>query len=92
MLDYDSSRRASADATQVLSGHADAVLCVAFAPASNVLASGSSDGEIKLWDTGNWRTVRTLTGHKDFVQGLTFHPNGKLLVSASFDKSVRCWV
>jgi WD40 repeat protein len=48
-----------AHGSQVLSGHTDAVLSVAFAPSSGLLASGSSDGGVRLWETKGWKMVRS---------------------------------
>jgi WD40 repeat protein len=40
-----------------------AVRSVAFSPDGRLLASGSEDKTIKLWDVATGREVRTLTGH-----------------------------
>jgi COMPASS component SWD3 len=45
---------------RTLKGHTDWVNSVAFSPDGKLLASGSADGTIKLWDVATGQEVRTL--------------------------------
>ncbi|XP_038619270.1 WD repeat and SOCS box-containing protein 2 isoform X2 [Tachyglossus aculeatus] len=57
-----------------------------------VLATGLSDGHIKVWEVHTGRLLLNLAGHQDVVRDLSFAPNGNLiLVSASRDKTLRIW-
>jgi WD40 repeat protein len=67
------------------------VLAVAFSPDDKLLASGSADQTIKLWDVVTGKERRTLTGHTDRVSGIAFSPTGKRLASSSGDGTVRLW-
>jgi hypothetical protein len=72
-----------------LRGHTGAVTAVAFSPDDRLLASGSADCTIKLWDTASGKEVVTLKGHSDRVTGVAFSPDGKRLLSASADKTMK---
>jgi WD40 repeat protein len=44
----------------LLKGHTDAVDCVSFAPDGKVLASGSKDGTVRLWDVASGKEMAVL--------------------------------
>ena len=76
-----------------VSGHTSIVLSLAFKPNSYVLASGSWDDTIRIWDVGIniRRHVRTLRGHTGDVRSVAWSPDGRTLASASEDGTVRLW-
>ena len=75
-------------------GHTDDVMSLAFKPNSYVLASGSQDDTVRIWDVediNNLRHVRTLRGHTGNVNSVAWSPDGRTLASASRDGTVRLW-
>lgn len=74
-----------------LSGHADTVSAVAFSPNSLMLASGSFDRTVRLWDFRSVKQLRILKGHEDSILAIVFSEDGKRLGSASADRTVRLW-
>lgn len=75
----------------ILKGHTDSVLCVACSPHGRLLASGSKDSTIRLWNLGSQREVRQMQGHTGYILSLAFSPDGCLLASGSADKTIRLW-
>ena len=73
-----------------LEGHTDGVAAVSFSPDGSLLASGSSDGTILLWDMRSRERVATL-GHTDGVAAVSFSPDGSLLASGSSDGTILLW-
>ncbi|KAL4778102.1 hypothetical protein BJX76DRAFT_162903 [Aspergillus varians] len=62
---------------QTLEGHSDGVQSVVFSADGQMLASGSDDHTIKLWDTKTGSEIRTLEGHSSWVQSVVFSADGQ---------------
>ncbi|KAJ5301596.1 hypothetical protein N7508_006459 [Penicillium antarcticum] len=78
---------------QTLEGHSDWISNVAFSPDSQIVASGSGDETIKLWDHLTGRELQTLQGHSDWVRSVAFSSDCQIqiLASSSDDKTIKLW-
>ena len=68
-----------------------AVNSVAISPDGKILASGSDDKTIRLWNIDTEQAISTLTGHSRAVQSVAFSPDGTILASGSDDQTVKLW-
>ncbi|NER26679.1 MAG: protein kinase [Symploca sp. SIO1C4] len=96
-LQQANSRVASAKLSLIstITGHSGTVYAIAFSPDGQILASGSADKTIKLWQLKMAWEIRTLGGwfskHSDAVRAVAFSPNGKIIASGSDDKTIKLW-
>lgn len=73
-----------------LIGHTDEVTCLAFSPDGKLLASGSADKTVRIWDVATERTRNVLHGATDMILGLAFSPDGHLIMRSA-DNTVSFW-
>ena len=70
-------------------GHLEAVNCVAFSSSDNIIASGSDDETIRIWDLDTGDQIRVIQlplpeTDADNITSLSFSPNGKQLVNGTY--------
>ncbi len=64
-----------------LKGHTNSVLSVAVSPDGKIIASGSADRTLKLWDAASGQELRTLKGDLSTVTRMAFSPDSKTLAA-----------
>jgi WD40 repeat protein len=74
-----------------LTGHSDKINAVGISPDGQILASGSQDGTINLWNIDTAELMDAIAAHSEGVTSLTFSPDGKTLVSGSADSTINVW-
>jgi WD40 repeat protein/tRNA A-37 threonylcarbamoyl transferase component Bud32 len=57
----------------------------------SILASGSDDHTVKIWDLNSRQKIRTLKGHSGWVYSVAISPNAQTVVSGSNDKTIKIW-
>jgi WD40 repeat protein len=75
----------------VQTGHSGQVLSIAFTSDSKLMASGSVDKTIVLWNPATGNQLRTLKGHAGTVNSVAFSPDDKQLASGSADNTIKIW-
>ncbi|KAF3160961.1 pre-mRNA cleavage and polyadenylation factor (CPF) complex subunit [Orbilia oligospora] len=75
---------------RILSGHGWDVKSAHWHPYKGLIASGSKDHLVKLWDPRSARCLTTLHGHKNTVSRVRFQPSqGHLLATSGRDMTIR---
>jgi WD40 repeat protein/DNA-binding SARP family transcriptional activator len=82
-----------------LPGHTASVTALQFSPDGQLLASGSWDTTVRLWQVeagagmhwANGRLLATLQAHTTKVTAVAFSPDGRLLASAGRDHVIHIW-
>lgn len=73
--------------TKIFRGHTNGVMCLQFD--DNILATGSYDATIKIWNMDTGECIRTLRGHTSGVRTLQF--DDTKLISGSLDRTIKIW-
>ena len=66
-----------------------AVWSAAWSPNSKIIASGSCDGIVNIWNVYDGRILRTFSGHGKMVLSVAWSPDGEMIASGSVDGAVR---
>ena len=92
-------RRYCLPITQLIAGHKNWVLCVAWSPDAQVIATGSMDNTLRLWDPETGKPKGdALRGHSKWITALAWEPLHLLrsrgdsrLASSSKDTTIKVW-
>ncbi|MFX1508333.1 MAG: serine hydrolase, partial [Promethearchaeota archaeon] len=71
--------------------HNGSIFTLDISPDGTLLASGSGEPLIKLWNLTSGTLIKTLSDHAMDVNSVKFSPNGQMLASASDDTSIILW-
>jgi|GEM_PF-1024351 len=76
---------------RTLEGHTEGIYAIAVSSDGKLLASGSWDKTVRIWDISTGNLICKLEGHKDAIFAVAFSPDSKTVASASSDKTVKLW-
>lgn len=68
-----------------LRGHSRRVTTADFNPGGSLVATGSADGDVRVWNTASGNLVRTLLGHHPAIEAVRFDSDGRRLVIVGTD-------
>ncbi|MFC3897791.1 TIR domain-containing protein [Lentzea rhizosphaerae] len=88
---WDITDRANPKKRAVLSGHTTDVSILRFAPRGAVLASGSHDDTVRLWNTAKPEPYAVLSGSTLQVTALAFAPDGAALAVGDGNGFINLW-
>eukprot|EP01033_Poteriospumella_lacustris_P018105 gene18105-12992_t len=75
---------------EILAGHEGPIACMRFAASTSLLATGSWDGTLKLWDVYKNSCVETFE-HGCDVMAVAFRPDGKEVACATTNGHIYFW-
>jgi len=90
-LGWNLASQVYSESDLTLFGHRSRILQVKFHPKRQIVASGSYDRTIQLWDAVSGKNIMTLAGHSRPVQHLLFTPSGDTLITGSDDGLIKIW-
>ncbi|MGF1492308.1 MAG: protein kinase [Microcoleaceae cyanobacterium] len=76
---------------RIFSGHGATVEAIEIGPKGYILASGSADSTIRLWNLKTGQLLHRFLGHCRSIKSITMSPNGQRLVSGSLDRTILAW-
>ena len=80
------------DSTIFRATHADPVNVLTLHAGGTLLATGSADKTIQVWDIKDTaERIHSLAKHTDGITAIAFSATGKLMASGSSDKTVQLW-
>jgi RNA polymerase sigma factor (sigma-70 family) len=82
---------AQAQELKTLSGHAERILGVCFAPDGKTVASACIDGIVKLWDVATGKEQASFLANQAGTECVAFSPDGKVLATAGLGGWACLW-
>jgi WD40 repeat protein len=77
--------------TSVFAENLGAVISVVFSPDGNLLATGDSNGEVRVWEVATGRLLLGIPGHAGWVLCVAFSPDGNTIATSSNDETIKLW-
>jgi len=74
-----------------LKGHAGEVRAVQFSPEGSILATGSRDGTLILWDALHGTRLKTINEPGHWWGPIAFTPDGKTMIAGDQEGVVKMW-
>jgi len=74
-----------------IEGHRWGVSSVVFSPDGKLLASGSGDYTVRIWQVDTGECIKILKGHTTNVDTIAFSPDGKFLIAGVRNGEIWIW-
>ncbi|KAI8078256.1 WD40-repeat-containing domain protein [Gilbertella persicaria] len=67
------------------------IYALAVNPSGTLMASGSPEKVVRLWDPRSGKRISKLTGHTDNIRALLISDDGQYILSGSSDSTIKLW-
>jgi WD40 repeat protein len=91
IIEWKLAEGQEATVTCRLQGNTRDVRGISTSPCGKMIASGSDDGSVEIWDLTRKSKIRVLEGHTHYVTSVAWSGDGEVIVSRSTDETVRVW-
>ena len=91
LASFSNATAAPFEKTKVLLGHSEDVTAIAFSSDGKLMATGSADKSVVIWDAKTFLQLRRMEGHGDTVCAAAFAPDGKTLYTGDSNKRIIAW-
>jgi WD40 repeat protein len=71
--------------------HKKPIASAVFNPDGNLIATGSTDGSVKLWEVDTGKQIKAIIKHPNPVSSISFSPNGNLLAVGLDTGAITLW-
>jgi len=72
-------------------GHTDMVTSIDYNKDGSIMATGSLDKLVKLWDVKSAKELRTLSGNDGRIESVEFSPSGKFISAVLNSNQIKIW-
>lgn len=90
-IEFNQKSQPAIQLLYTLTRHSDAVRSVAISSNGQILASGSWDKTINIWQLATGKLLQTLSEHKAEVESIAISPNGQILASGDRNGQIKLW-
>jgi WD40 repeat protein len=91
IIEWKLAEGREATVTCRLQGHTGSVNSISVSPCGTMMAGGSLDHTVVIWDLPRKSKIRVLEGHTDVVTSVAWSGDGDMIASGSSDETVRVW-
>jgi WD40 repeat protein len=77
--------------TSVFTDTFGSVNSVAFSPNGELVAAGTANGEVRLWQVSSGKPLLTCDAHSNWVYSIAFSPDGNILACGSDNQTLHLW-
>jgi WD40 repeat protein len=91
IIEWKLAEGREATVTCRLQGHTDDVRGISASPCGTMMASGSEDRTVVIWELTRKSKIRVLESHTNWVNSVAWSGDGGFIASGSVDKTVRVW-
>lgn len=89
--EVDAERPATGSVLNTFKGHTNQIWAISLTAQGQLMASGSLDQTVRLWNLETGQLQQTIRGHNHEILCTTVSSDGQYVISGSSDRTIRVW-